>query len=202
MGGTNDVKLWEAMTATSAAPVLANRVDLTWDGQTSRFGDGAVICNSPVAIAINEAKSIWPDRPLGVILSISLGDESETEMIQRSVAAAQRSNPELHFLRLQPPCLKKYSVAETSAKVLEQMKDDVRSYVRESSEIEKLLSELNKKSIKRSSIVKKTARRSRGSVFMGLKHKLYQKRCSVEEVNLKLDEIALSQYEAKFKKSS
>jgi len=200
MPGTNEVDLWEAFTATSAAPILSNRIQMTVDGQASRFADGAVISNSAVAIAINEAKTIWPHRQLGVILSISLGGnrEDETELMQRSVAAAQKSNPDLHFLRLHPPSMDKYTSTETNEKVLEQMKDEARSYVRESLEIDQLLDALKKQKSKN------YTRRSKriSTITVPWRRFMHRKRYSVEEVNLKIGKIAARQSVGEGEKTS
>ena len=80
-GATNDSvsmstcssTLYEALSATSAVPGLANHLKLIIDGVERNVADGILMCNCPVAIAIDEARKLYPHRPLGVVISLGFG---------------------------------------------------------------------------------------------------------------------------------
>lgn len=63
-------RLSEALRATTAAPVY---FDPFTDDIGETFCDGAVLVNNPTSVAIHEARCLWPDRPLGVVVSIGTG---------------------------------------------------------------------------------------------------------------------------------
>ncbi len=65
--------LYEALSATSAVPGLADRVKMTIDGVERSVADGVLMCNCPIAIAIDEARKLYPHRPLGVVISLGFG---------------------------------------------------------------------------------------------------------------------------------
>ena len=65
--------LCEARAATSAVPGIVDRVEIEIDGKKRSVGDGFEICNAPIAIAIDEARKLYPKRPLGVVLSLGVG---------------------------------------------------------------------------------------------------------------------------------
>jgi len=52
----SSVSIIDAMAATSAVPVVFDRVKINIGGKEKAFADGALFCNSPVAIAIDEAR--------------------------------------------------------------------------------------------------------------------------------------------------
>ena len=41
---------------------------------TCRFQDGAATANNPAALALAEARALWPDTPVDVLVSIGSGD--------------------------------------------------------------------------------------------------------------------------------
>jgi patatin-like phospholipase/acyl hydrolase len=63
--------LWEAVRATSAAPAFFEPIQLHNEGAT--FIDGGVRANNPVEKALLEAKAIWPERDVGLLLSLGAG---------------------------------------------------------------------------------------------------------------------------------
>ncbi|ETS74066.1 hypothetical protein PFICI_13932 [Pestalotiopsis fici W106-1] len=66
-----ECSIWEAARATSAAPLFFEPITLRRGGAT--FVDGAVRANNPVEEAVNEARSLWPDRQVGCLLSLGTG---------------------------------------------------------------------------------------------------------------------------------
>ncbi|KAF3015299.1 hypothetical protein E8E14_008148 [Neopestalotiopsis sp. 37M] len=66
-----ECSIWEAARATSAAPLFFEPITLRRSGAT--FVDGAVRANNPVEEAVNEARSLWPDREVGCLLSLGTG---------------------------------------------------------------------------------------------------------------------------------
>lgn len=58
-----------AIRATTAAPTFFTPVP--WAG--GLYVDGALVANNPTAIAVQEAKAIYPDVPIELVLSIGTG---------------------------------------------------------------------------------------------------------------------------------
>lgn len=63
-------KVADALRATTAAPVY---FDVFHDGDGGSFCDGAVLMNNPAAVAVHEARALWPGRELGVVVSVGTG---------------------------------------------------------------------------------------------------------------------------------
>ncbi|KAL1528999.1 hypothetical protein AB1Y20_010320 [Prymnesium parvum] len=76
MEGTHAARLAEAIEATSAAPFMFPRAKL---GDRS-LADGGMLANDPTLIAIQEAKSLWPSRPIGLVASLGTGAASPVEL--------------------------------------------------------------------------------------------------------------------------
>ena len=66
-----DCPVWEAVRATSAAPLFFEPVTL----KTSRatFVDGGVRANNPIFEVASEAGRIWPGREIGSLVSLGTG---------------------------------------------------------------------------------------------------------------------------------
>lgn len=69
----NGVTLCEAMAGTSAVPGLVDRVVMDIGGEKRSVADGFLISNCPIAVAIDEARKLYPSRPLGVVLNFGFG---------------------------------------------------------------------------------------------------------------------------------
>lgn len=77
-------KLSEGLRATTAAPVY---FDPFTDAAGEVFCDGAVLVNNPTSVAIHEARCLWPERPLGVVVSVGTGlfrESGEEVALQKS----------------------------------------------------------------------------------------------------------------------
>lgn len=68
-GGCCHIKMWEAMRCTTAAPAYFDAY--TVNGH--RLADGGISTNNPTGIAIQEAKALWPEKKLDVVLSVGVG---------------------------------------------------------------------------------------------------------------------------------
>ena len=60
----------EALRASSAAPYFFEEFSL---GASLRFQDGAIVANNPTIVALQEAQSLWPGRPIDCVVSVGTG---------------------------------------------------------------------------------------------------------------------------------
>lgn len=113
--GNANFRVWQAIRATCAAPGYFDPVVV----DDLHLVDGAMLYNNPIALAANEAKSIWPDLPLACIVSCGTGArpshptevtmgsllsavvDSATETEKTAFTAASFLPPDSYF-RLQP----------------------------------------------------------------------------------------------------
>jgi len=69
-------RIWEAARATSAAPTFFSPIKI----DDTFYGDGGTGYNNPTNEAIAEAHSIWPNRPIGCVVSIGTGLEEALQL--------------------------------------------------------------------------------------------------------------------------
>lgn len=62
-------RVWEALRASSCAPTYFDEFSVGND----KHQDGGCIANNPTAIAVHEAKCLWPNRKIDCIVSIGTG---------------------------------------------------------------------------------------------------------------------------------
>jgi calcium-independent phospholipase A2-gamma len=67
--GSNTARLWEVVRASSAAPAYFGDFLL----QNKMHLDGGTLFNNPTAVAIHEAKLLWPNDPIQCVVSIGTG---------------------------------------------------------------------------------------------------------------------------------
>ena len=84
------VSLAEAMLATSAVPMKYKPIKMNIEGEQLDFADGGLYYESPVAIAISEARRLCPNRPIGVIMSLGLSAK-EDDYTRRAIDIARQS---------------------------------------------------------------------------------------------------------------
>ena len=82
--GSSKFHLWQGVRASSAAPYFFE--DFKLDGL--HFQDGATTANNPTALAVQQAKLLWPEKSIDCVISVGLG----------AVPAAQREKSSSSFI--------------------------------------------------------------------------------------------------------
>ena len=100
-------KIWEVARATSAAPTFFLPIKIR--GVT--YGDGGTGWNNPTYEAINEAHDLWPDRPIGCLVSLGTGVENPAQLMADSRPASTGVIGSI-FSRVAPTLDFKRAVAE------------------------------------------------------------------------------------------
>lgn len=67
--GTAEAQLWEALRASSAAPTFFSEIRINGE----LHADGAIVANNPTAVALHEAKSMYPGVPIELLVSLGNG---------------------------------------------------------------------------------------------------------------------------------
>ena len=68
--------IWEAARATSAAPTFFKPIMI----DDVKYGDGGMGWNNPTEEAIHEVYNIWPNRPIGCLVSVGTGLEDAIQL--------------------------------------------------------------------------------------------------------------------------
>ena len=126
--GTSQIKVWEAMAATSAIPGAFDRVKVNVNGKSKVLADGSVCCNCPISVALKEAQSIWPNRPIGVVLSFGI-DSSQDDYAQAAIDSVRLNHPGLHYERIKIPEVQKYFCLETDKERIREMEELVQGFM-------------------------------------------------------------------------
>jgi predicted acylesterase/phospholipase RssA len=71
-----EATIWQAARATSAAPTFFAPVVI----DDVRYADGGTGYNNPADLALDEARNIWGDRPLGCLVSLGTGLEDSIRL--------------------------------------------------------------------------------------------------------------------------
>lgn len=121
-----DMRLWEAMAATAALPLVVDRVQAKVDGRVRSMIDGGMLQNCPISLAIDEARRLYR---FGVILNIGYS-EYEEKFIHRTIETTRLVHPNLHFQRIAPlDIMKEFSSAETNEHVIAEMEAKVKDWL-------------------------------------------------------------------------
>eukprot|EP00172_Hildenbrandia_rubra_P001858 Plantae.Rhodophyta-Hildenbrandia_rubra.ctg24719.p1 GENE.Plantae.Rhodophyta-Hildenbrandia_rubra.ctg24719~~Plantae.Rhodophyta-Hildenbrandia_rubra.ctg24719.p1 ORF type:complete len:776 (-),score=172.92 Plantae.Rhodophyta-Hildenbrandia_rubra.ctg24719:153-2480(-) len=81
--GTGEAQMWEALRASSAAPTFFSEIRIN----DELHADGAIVANNPAAVAVHEAKCIYPGVPIEILVSLGNGQiPSATELAVATLA--------------------------------------------------------------------------------------------------------------------
>lgn len=132
---SSDMMLNEAMAATSAMPLLVERVRVEVDGKEKVMADGMMFQSCPISLCLDQAERLYPGRPIGTILNIGFGTD-EVMLIEKTVEAAKMKHVNMHFHRICPHhIMEKFSPAETDLKKTAKMEDDVKDWLLNNEEV-------------------------------------------------------------------
>ena len=81
-------RLWQGVRASSAAPYYLADYSFGHD----KFQDGAVTCNNPGMLAVMEARRLWPDANIDVVVSLGSGVFQRRQRDASSTLAGGRLN--------------------------------------------------------------------------------------------------------------
>lgn len=124
-----DMRLYEAMAATTAVPLFMDSIQAKVDGKIRTMADGGMLQNCPLSLAIDEARRLYSHRPIGVILNVGYSEEEE-KFIHRTIETTRLVHPDLHFQRIAPhDIMKNFSSVETNARVIATMEARVKHWV-------------------------------------------------------------------------
>jgi len=130
--GTHKLPLYLSMTATSAAPKAFNRTVAKIGGENYQLCDGMLLENNPVIIAVREAKLLWPNRPIGNILSFGFPGDEETETNLEAMHMIKDHNPKMKLFRFVAKLHKDYGATTSNLKLITKSQDLSREYIRTS----------------------------------------------------------------------
>mmetsp|Transcript_11068 Transcript_11068/g.16763 ORF Transcript_11068/g.16763 Transcript_11068/m.16763 type:complete len:126 (-) Transcript_11068:206-583(-) len=121
---------------------------MTIDGVERSIADGILMCNCPVAIAIDEARKLYPHRPLGVVINLGF-DTREDHRIMEAVEVAKAVHPGMHFHRIVPliELTKNVWALDKDLAKIGVMKEIVKQYMRHDKEMKKKFDEDDEQTI-------------------------------------------------------
>ncbi|KAL1482307.1 hypothetical protein MTO96_014786 [Rhipicephalus appendiculatus] len=150
--GSCKYKMWQAIRASGAAPGYFEEYDL--DGFVHQ--DGGLMCNNPTAVAIHEAKLLWPNESIQCVVSLGGGrfipevkeqDQGFTSLKKKILKVIDSATdteavhttiqdllPPNAYFRFNPYLSEWITLDENRAEKLDQLKQDAQMYLRRNSE--------------------------------------------------------------------
>ena len=104
--------IWQVARATSAAPTFFAPVEIN----DVLYGDGGTGWNNPTREAITEARNIWPNRPIGIVISIGTGLEEALQLNENSTLLSELT--QVLLSNTSPKSLFQLAVAEYAVRCL------------------------------------------------------------------------------------
>ncbi|GFH44010.1 hypothetical protein CTEN210_00484 [Chaetoceros tenuissimus] len=101
MAGSSNFSIHNAIHSTSALPGIVRMFKTYHEKEPISLADGGFISVAPLAEAIMEAQILYPNRKIGVVVSIGLNSSNDRSCYQ-TIDIARINNPNIHFHRIVP----------------------------------------------------------------------------------------------------